>query len=198
MNLKFIQLVFVVLVMLPKLINSQTNNIEVRGIILDESNYPVPYVAVGIVKKHIGTSSTEDGDFSFLITKNELQDSLSISSLGYMPYKIKVDDYLKLEDKTVILTETITELNEIKLLNPKDYVINALKNLEDNTLSDPYKLELLYRRATTEGNKAKFFVEHYIKIRDKGPSKSPGIIQIVEAKNLPIIEFIKTNNGSTP
>ena len=59
----------------------------------------MPYVAVGIVKKWIGTASTEDGEFSFLVSKNEMQDSLSISSLGFDPYKIIVADYLKKQRK---------------------------------------------------------------------------------------------------
>lgn len=156
--------------------------IEINGIIIDEFKYPIPYVSVGIVKKHIGTASTDDGEFSFLVTKNELQDTLSISSLGYDPFKIKIADYLELTDKTIILNETLTELNEVKLLSPKDYVINALNNLKDNTISQPHKIELLYRRANTEGNKAKFFVENYIKIRDRGPAYGPGVIEVTEAR----------------
>lgn len=42
-----------------------------------------------IVKKHIGTTSADGGESSFLVTKNERQDFLSISSLDYNPYKIK-------------------------------------------------------------------------------------------------------------
>ena len=182
MNTKLLHILFFALAIVPWLTYSQTNNIEVKGIILDESNYPVPFVAVGIVEKYIGTASTEDGEFSFLITKDELKDSLSISSLGFDPYKIMVEDYLKLEKKEIVLKETVTELNEITLLSPKDYVINAMKAMKDNTISDPHKIELLYRRAGTEGGRSKFFVENYIKIRDKGPGYGPGLIQVTQVR----------------
>ncbi|TYA78775.1 carboxypeptidase-like regulatory domain-containing protein [Seonamhaeicola marinus] len=162
-------------------VNAQ-KKIEVNGVILDEFNEPIPYVAVGIVEKYIGTASTEDGGFSFLITPAELQDSLSVSSLGYDPYKIKVADYLNLEKKEIILKETVTELNEITLLSPKDYVLNALKALRDNTLSQPHKLELLYRRAAEEDGKAKFFVENFIKIRDRGPAYQMGAVEVSAAR----------------
>ncbi|WP_282135807.1 carboxypeptidase-like regulatory domain-containing protein [Seonamhaeicola maritimus] len=162
-------------------LNAQ-QKIEISGIVLDEFNEPVPYVAVGIVEKYIGTASTEDGTFSFLVTAAEMQDSLSVSSLGYDPFKIKVADYLKLEKKEIVLKETVTELNEITLLSPKDYILNAIKALKDNTLSQPHKIELLYRRAAEEEGKAKFFVENYIKIRDRGAAYPMGIVEVEAAR----------------
>lgn len=173
---------FCTLGLISTLSYAQNDKIELRGVILDESNNPIPFVAVGIVKKYIGTSSTEDGEFSFFVSKNELQDSLSVSSLGFDPYNIKVGDYLKLEKKEIILKETITELDVVTLLSPKDYVMNALDNLKDNTLSEPHKLEMLYRRTTTESEKPKFLVENYILLRDKGPAYGPNVIQVVESR----------------
>ncbi|TYA78776.1 carboxypeptidase-like regulatory domain-containing protein [Seonamhaeicola marinus] len=174
--------VLTIVLSISTITNAQSKKIEVSGTILDESNNPVPFVAVGIVKKYIGTASTEDGEFSFLITNSELQDSLSISSLGYDPFKIKVADYLKLEKKEIILKETVTELDAIKLLSPNQYVENALKFLKENTVSQPHKIELLYRRAATESGKSKFFVENYIKIRDKGPAYPLGMIEVAQVR----------------
>ncbi len=45
----------------------------IQGSIFDNNNYEVPYAAVGIVKKHIGTSSTDEGTFYFVITEKELE-----------------------------------------------------------------------------------------------------------------------------
>ncbi|WP_299554249.1 carboxypeptidase-like regulatory domain-containing protein [Seonamhaeicola sp.] len=182
MSISLKQLVLTTLLLFPIIAMAQTDKIEVNGIILDETNNPVPYVAVGIVKKHMGTASTEDGEFSFLVTKNELQDTLSISSLGYDPFKIKVADYLKQGKKEIVLKETITELDEVKILKPGEYVENALDLLKDNTISKPYQIEMLYRRAATENGKSKFFVENYIKIRDRGPAYPLGLVQVTEAR----------------
>ncbi|WP_282135808.1 carboxypeptidase-like regulatory domain-containing protein [Seonamhaeicola maritimus] len=173
---------FIILILPFLIVHSQTGKIEISGIILDENNYPVPYVAVGIVKKHIGTASTEDGEFSFLVSNTEMQDTLSISSLGYDAFKIKVSDYLKLEKKEIILKETITELDEIKILKPSEYVQNAIEHLKENTISKPHQIEMLYRRAATENGKSKFFVENYIKIRDRGPAYPLGLVQVMEAR----------------
>ncbi len=167
---------------MPSIAISQEGKIEVKGIILDEFNEPIPFVAVGIVEKYLGTASTEDGEFSFSITENELQDSLSVSSLGYDPFKIKVADYLKLEKKEIVLKETLTELDAITLLAPGDYVYKAIKSLRDNTLSQSHKLEILYRASSTENDVAKFFVENYIKVKDKGPAYYMGQVEVAHAR----------------
>ena len=59
------------------------SKINISGFVYDEYAYPVPYSSIGIIKKNIGASSTEEGSFSFFITKNELGDILEISSIGY-------------------------------------------------------------------------------------------------------------------
>ncbi len=178
---RIIKSVFIVLLLFCFGINAQ-QKIEVKGIILDESKNPVPFVAVGIVEKYIGTASTEDGEFSFAITENELKDTLSVSSLGYDPYKIVVEDFLKFEKKEIILMETITELDAVTLLAPSDYVIKAIKSLKDNTLSQPHQLDILYRGSSTESDKAKFFVENYIKVKDRGPAFYMGMVEVAEAR----------------
>ena len=103
------------------------NRIVVEGVIYDEFNYPVPYASVGILKKNIGTSSTEDGGFKFFVTDNELLDIIEMSSIGFKTYKISVKDFIALKDKTFILKEMIAELSEVTIERPKDIVKKALK-----------------------------------------------------------------------
>lgn len=169
------------LTLIPKNAYSQ-QKIEVKGIILDEFENPIPFAAISISKKNKGTSSTEDGEFSFYLTKNDLEDILSVTSLGFNPLKIKVKDYLAQKEKKIVLKESVVEMDEITILAPKNYVQSALKKLKENTLSSQHQIELLYRRAATEAGKSKFFVENYIKIKDRGPAYSLGAVQVVQAR----------------
>lgn len=168
--------------------------IELKGTVIDELGDPLPFVAVGIINKSIGTATTEDGDFSFFISKNELKDSISISSLGFNPLKIKVEDFLKLRDKKITLTAVATTLDEITLLKTDEYVLKAIENLEDNTISSPYRMDILFRRATTEGDVAKFFVENFIKVRDKGPANKPSYFQVAESRKSADYRIFKRRN----
>ena len=90
-----------------------TQNIIIEGSVVDEFDYEVPFAAVGILKKNIGTTSTMEGTFSFLVTKNELSDVLEISSIGFETIKINVQDFVNRKDKKIILgLADIPALNE--------------------------------------------------------------------------------------
>ena len=149
--------------------------IDVEGFVKDNSGYAVPYAAVSIPSKYIGTSTTEDGSFYLNTTNSE--DFLEVSSIGFLTYKIKVGDFLKLSDKIIELKEDIVSLDEVMLLAPKVYVTNAIKSLKKNALSTRHQLNMLYRRFSTEAGKARFLVEHYIKVLDRGVT-SPRFIRI--------------------
>ena len=157
-------------------------NTQVKGLVVDGFDTPIPFAAVTILNKNIGISTTEDGEFSLLVTSNELQDTLSISSLGFKTFNIKISDYLAQKQQKITIEEDVFEMDEVVLLSPRLYVVEALKRLKGNTLSTPHKLELLYRRAATEEGRSKFFVENYIKLRDRGPAYPLGSVQVVQAR----------------
>ena len=146
------------------------SKINISGFVYDEYAYPVPYSSIGIIEKNIGASSTEEGSFSFFITKNELGDILEISSIGYETFKISVKDFTELIDKKIILKEKITELKEVSVQSSKTIVKKALKKLKENTLSSKHILGILYRRWSVEDKICRFFIEQYIDVVDRGPS----------------------------
>ena len=55
------------LIFMPLTLNAQ-KNIPVSGKVIDNTGYEIPFAAIGIVSKNIGTSSTEDGTFYFQIS----------------------------------------------------------------------------------------------------------------------------------
>ena len=165
----FKPIVILLLFMSSSFIFSQSK-INISGFVYDEYAYPVPYSSIGIIEKNIGASSTEEGSFSFFITKNELGDILEISSIGYETFKISVKDFTELIDKKIILKEKITELKEVSVQSSKTIVKKALKKLKENTLSSKHILGILYRRWSVEDKISRFFIEQYIDVVDRGPS----------------------------
>lgn len=145
-------------------------NFLIDGSIKDENDNEIPFAAVGIIKKNIGTTSTMEGTFSFVVSSNELDDSLEISSIGYKTFKIKVKDYVNKKVKTVRLLEQLTQLDEVIVKAPVNYIEKALKLLKTNTISENHQLNLLYRRWDVEENKCAFFIEQFIKVIDRGPN----------------------------
>ena len=121
-----------------------TQNIIIEGSVVDEFDYEVPFAAVGILKKNIGTTSTMEGTFSFLVTKNELNDILEISSIGFETIKINVQDFINRKNKKIILKEKLTALDEVVVKAPINYINQAIKSLKINTISKSHQLNILY------------------------------------------------------
>ena len=135
-----------VLLFLNGIIAFGQESTAIMGKVLDQNGYEVPYAAVGILQKNIGTTSTEDGTFYFRVSNNELEDNLTVSSLGFSNFSIKIKDFLKLEKKEIILEEQTTNLSEVVVNSVDFYVKNALKKLRDNTVSKNHQLNILYRK----------------------------------------------------
>ena len=182
---------FICLVFLKSAFMMAQSYITIEGVVYDEYNYPVPYASVGIVAKNIGTSSTEDGGFKFIVTNDELTDTIEISSIGFQSLEITVQDFIALTEKTFILKEMITELGEVSIENPKDIVKKAVKKLKENTISKKHKLGLLYRRWSVEDNICRYFIEQYMDVLDRGPSSYLIDFDVQHSRNSSDYRFIK-------
>lgn len=159
------------------------DNIEIKGVIVDTNNHVLPYTAVGILSKYIGTVSNEDGAFFLKLDNSNLNDSITFSTMGYKTFKIQVQDYLNLKMDIVTMEEDIFLMDEVELKNPITIVKEAIKNLKETTYKKPHQLNILYRRFSNEDNISRFLVEHYIKVFDTGPtSPAFGSIEIAQAR----------------
>ena len=161
------------------------------GKILDQNGYEIPYAAVGILNKNIGSTSTEDGAFYFRIPNSVLEDTLTVSSLGFSTFAIKVNDFLSLPKKEIILEEKTTALSEVVVNSITYYVKNALKALRTNTVSKNHQLNILYRRWSVEDNLCRFFIEHSINAIDRGPSSYLVKFSVDDARTSADYRFVK-------
>ena len=186
-----IKLICLVVVFFQSCIIIAQNRISIEGVVYDEYDYPIPYASVGILKKNIGISSTEEGTFKFYISNNELSDVIEISSIGFEPFEITVQNFIALKDKTFILKEKITELNEVSIESPKNIVKNAFKKLKENTLSRKHKLGILYRRWSVEDKICRYFIEQYIDVLDRGPSSYIHAFDVLQSRTSSDYRFIK-------
>lgn len=171
---------------------SQTGIIKVDGLILDANKEPLPYVAVSILSKSIGTSSNDDGEFSLKLTKTNLNDSITFSTIGFKTLKIKVDDFLKQKEKVIVLEEDVVSLKGITLINSQSVVKDALKSISKTRYNDGHQLNILYRRFSTENKISRFLVEHYMKIYDSSPTAEIyDEIEVAEGRQSADYRFVK-------
>ena len=189
MNGYFLTFVFL-LIFMPLTLHAQ-KNISLSGKVIDDKGQEVPYAAIGIVSKNIGTTSTEDGTFYFQISTAELKDTLSFSSLGFFTHKLPVSKLIQSEEVEIVLEEKTTSLSEVVVNSTSFYVRQALKNLKVNTLNKNHELDLLYRRWSVEDNICRFLIEQNIKAIDRGPSSYLNKFSIENTRTSADYRFVK-------
>jgi hypothetical protein len=95
--------------------------ITISGKLLNkETNEPIPYANIGIMNSNVGTISNPDGSFSILIPAQQIQDSLTLSALGFGRGKIPVPYFFTTKDATVFLNEKPTVLDELLITDKKE------------------------------------------------------------------------------
>ena len=105
---------------------------QVKGVVVDEKNQPIPYVSIWIEHENTGTSTEEDG--SFEIEVKDKNNNLIFLALGFEKQVIKAAQVDK-----VILKTTTFELNEVLVDNrletktkeigtPKNEIFQAFEN----------------------------------------------------------------------
>jgi hypothetical protein len=86
---------------------------QVKGIVVDENDKPIPYVNIWVENENIGTTSEEDGRFS--IDTNDKNKNLFFSIIGFEKKTVKVVDASK-----VVLNSITNELDEVVIFNKKE------------------------------------------------------------------------------
>jgi hypothetical protein len=121
----------------------------ISGIITDfESGEPLPFATIGIISTGRGTVSNNNGEFGLKITGESLDDSLSVSYLGYynrkIPVRQTVDNYLNIR----MMREYIP-IPEIIIKNqaPQEIMRKAYMAISSNYGSSPANMRAFYREA---------------------------------------------------
>lgn len=83
---------------------------QLKGIVVDENNNPIPYVNIWVEGQNIGTSSEENG--AFIIHTNNENCNLIFNVLGFEKKIISAKDC-----KKVVLKELAIALNEVFISN---------------------------------------------------------------------------------
>lgn len=178
--------------------SAQNSKIALEGLITDNTELSIPYAAIAIKNKNVGTSSTEEGTFYLTVSTANLADTLEVSSIGFKNFKIKIQDFIDLQNKTIILKENVTNLEDVVILKTTEYAKLALKNLKKTTVKSTHQLKILYRRASVENHKSRFFVEQYIDVVDRGPSSNQRAIYITESRKSADYRFVNKKQQLHP
>lgn len=97
------------------LLISQFTFSQIKGVVVDENDKPIPYVNIWVENENIGTTSQEDG--TFVLNDSEVNKNLIFSAIGYKKtttlFKNKIileREYYKLDEVTISSIKNTKEI----------------------------------------------------------------------------------------
>jgi CarboxypepD_reg-like domain len=145
---------------------SPANIKYITGKIIDgETSDPLPFAAVALKHKGKGTVTNKNGDFGMKITPEYIDDTLSVSYLGYtgieMPVRkaLGINLTLKMKREYISIPEII-----IKNQNPQEIINKALKAIPRNYGTTPALMTGFYREGVLKKSELQTYSEAILQI----------------------------------
>lgn len=169
-------------------------SITINGKVQDQNTKePLIYATVTIEGKPIGVVSNSIGEFTFHIPSDMLDETLTISMLGYSNFSRTVRDVIdnigteliiELEPYDILLDEIVI----LDSLNGGEIFQIAMERVEINYPMDPYLMNAFYRDIKKVDGKYRSLLEAAIKIYDKNyeepknPDRLRERVELVEVR----------------
>ncbi len=154
------------------------DTLTITGKVLDKhTGRPIPYAAIGIRGKPVGTITNEEGMFDFYLSAGGPNDVLFVSCIGYAGFQAKAGALLaknvviELVPATYTLRETVVKAKQG--LSAERIVRTAKQRIADNYPSQPYRLEAYFRKSQKVDGKYIHFMDAAIDVYDKGYQRAP-------------------------
>jgi len=138
----------------------------ITGIILDdESMEPLPFATLGFKHKGKGTVTNNNGEFGMNITSDLLNDTLSVSYLGYFSREVTVMQAVG-NNFTILMTREYISIPEIIIRNqiPLEIISRVKREIPHNYGNTPAYLTGFYREGVLKKNELQTYSEAVIKI----------------------------------
>ncbi|MCE5345245.1 MAG: carboxypeptidase-like regulatory domain-containing protein [Bacteroidales bacterium] len=133
-------------------------------IVDDETNEPLPFATIAIKNKGKGTITNNNGEFGLKITSDLMDDTLSVSYLGYVGRELHVKEALA--DNKISLKKEFIPIPDIIIRNqrPQDIILKARSSISSNYGNTPASMAGFYREGILKRNELKTYSEAVLKI----------------------------------
>ena len=131
-----------------------TSYFVISGKVLDkDTQQALPFSSVYLVGKSVGIISNEEGEFRLKLNAVELDETLSISCIGYKNFSAPVSSLIN-TNRNYILEPDIIPIQEviIRKISPVMLLQNANNKITDNYPQKPALLTAFYRETVQRGN----------------------------------------------
>jgi hypothetical protein len=138
----------------------------ITGSIKDaESHEPLPYAAVVLKNKGKGTVTNNNGEFGIKIGPDMVNDTISVSYLGYISIEIPVNEVTE-EPVEILMQREFISIPGIIIKNqiPQEIIHKAVRSIPDNYSRTPVYLTGFYREGVLKRHLLQNYSEAILKI----------------------------------
>jgi len=131
----------------------------------EETQEPLPYATVVLKNRGKGTVTNNNGEFGLKIGKDMLNDTLTVSYLGFVNSEILVNEAV-LSNLNIPLKREFISIPEIIIRNqiPQEIIYKAIRSIPDNYSNDPVYLTGFYREGVLKRKTLQNYSEAILKI----------------------------------
>jgi hypothetical protein len=138
----------------------------ITGKIIDEAtSEPLPFATIALKNTGKGTVTNNNGDFGLKITSDYIDDTLSVSYLGFIGREIPVKKAFG-NNFTISMKREYIAIPEIiiKSQNPQDIISRALKAISHNYGNTPALMTGFYREGVQNKSELQTYTEAVLEI----------------------------------
>ena len=138
----------------------------ITGKIIDnETSEPLPFATIALKNKGKGTVTNINGDFGMKIASNFINDTLSVSYLGYLGREIPVKKAFE-SNLTISMAREFVSIPEIiiKNQNPQEIIFHTLKAIPRNYGDSPALMTGFYREGVLKKSELQTYSEAILQI----------------------------------
>jgi hypothetical protein len=134
-------------------------------IIDDETSEPLPFATIALKNRGKGTVSNNNGDFGLKITPDLVNDTMSVSYLGYLGREIPVKKVFG-NNLTISMKKEFISIPEIiiKTHNPQEILSRAFKAIPHNYGDKPALMTGFYREGVMKKSELQTYSEAVLQI----------------------------------
>lgn len=150
------------------------NTLSISGKVVDqETEELLPFATVGVKGSPYGTITNADGAFTFFLPASYLNDTLSVSYVGFETYKVVINKVTE-GHLAVALREQVVVLEQVEVnveqLTGKQIIQRALDKLKENYSNKPCVLKGFFRDIREQNGETVYLEDAVVDVQDIGVS----------------------------
>jgi len=138
----------------------------ISGTIIDEeTGYPLPFATIALKNKGRGTVTNANGEFQIRITPDGVNDTLSVTYLGYTGREIPVRQSSG-SNFNILMKKEFIPIPEIiiRIQSPQEIIFKAVSSIPRNYGNSPAMLTGFYREGVMKKSELQIYSEAVLQI----------------------------------